>query len=64
MEKQIEATRKAREADREFFRNLMQMRIVNGTQQQTIDNLPTTPQLIHQSQQQTNQATHSAVTTN
>ena len=50
MEKQMEATRKSREADREFFRNLMQMRIVNGTYQQTIDNLPTPPQLIHQFQ--------------
>ena len=63
MEKQMEATRKAREADREFFRNLMQMRIVDGIQQQNIDKLPPTPQLIHQSQQQTNLATHSAATT-
>ena len=44
---------KSREAELEFFRNSMQMRIVNGTQKQIIDDLPTTPQLLHQYQQQT-----------
>ena len=64
MDKQIEATRKAREANREFFRNLMQMRIEHTTQQPTINTLSPTSQLTHQSQQHANSATRSATTNN
>ena len=59
----MEAERQARKTDRDCFRNLMQMHIVNGTPQQSIDNLPTTTQLLHQSHQQIDQEKHSAVIT-
>ena len=62
MDKQIEATQKALQADLEFFRNLIQMRIEHTTQQPTINTLSPTPQLTHQSQQHANSTTRSEIT--
>lgn len=63
-QQQIYADRKAREADREFFEQLMKIQIMNGKPLQPIDSLPKSIHTPHQTNNHSAQKSIAQKTTN